>query len=118
MSEEKNLQSPIISEMEKLYPEMTKEYKKIMREQYDLFCRKMSNYGKGNIMLGGDCDNDEDRKIAIMGTTIRLNDKSNRLINMVLKSKEDVVDESIDDTFQDMINYAIISLIVKRSKWK
>ncbi len=32
MSEEKNLQSPIISEMEKLYPEMTKEYKKIMRE--------------------------------------------------------------------------------------
>jgi len=118
MSEEKIQQNPIITEMEKMYPEMTKEFKKIMREQYDLFCRKMSNYGKGNIMLGGDCENEEDRKLAIMGTTIRLNDKSNRLINMVLKNKENVVEETIDDTFQDMINYSIISLIVKRAKWK
>lgn len=118
MSEEKNVQNPVIMEMEKLYPEMTREFKKIMREQYELFCRKMNNYGKGNIMLGGDCDNEEDRKTAIMGTTIRLNDKSNRLVNMVLKNKENTVDESIDDTFQDMVNYAIISLIVRRSKWK
>jgi hypothetical protein len=118
MSEEKNQQNPVISDIEKLYPEMTKEYKKIMREQYELFCKKMNNYGKGNIMLGGDCDVEEDRKLALMGTTIRLNDKSNRLVNMILKNKENTVNESIEDTFQDMVNYSIISLIVQRAKWK
>lgn len=118
MLEEKLNKINIVLEIENLYPEMTTEFKKIFWEQYELFCNKMHNYGKGNIMLGGDCDNADDRKMALMGTTIRLNDKSNRLVNMVLKNKENTVNESVEDTFQDMVNYAIISLIVNRSKWK
>ena len=118
MSEEKLTKSTVVHSIESLYPEMTTEFKKIMREQYDLFCNKMNGYGKGNIMLGGDCENPEDRKMALMGTTIRLNDKSNRLVNLILKNKENTVNESIEDTFQDMVNYAIISLIVNRAKWK
>lgn len=118
MKEENATQMTVVQTIENAYPEMTKEFKKIMREQYELFCNKMNNYGKGNIMLGGDCDNLDDRKMALMGTTIRLNDKSNRLVNMILKNKENTANESIEDTFQDMINYATISLIVNRGKWK
>lgn len=118
MSEQNATQMTVVQMMENSYPEMTKEFKKIMKEQYELFCNKMNNYGKGNIMLGGDCDNADDRKMALMGTTIRLNDKSNRLVNMILKNKHDTANETIEDTFQDMVNYAIISLIINRAKWK
>ena len=31
------------------YSEMTTEYKKIMMEQYVMFCKKHRNYGTGNI---------------------------------------------------------------------
>ena len=30
----------VIKYMEKTYPEMTSEFKKIQREQYELFCKK------------------------------------------------------------------------------
>jgi len=104
--------------VEKHYPEMTSEFKKIQQEQYELFCCKQYNYGKGNIMLGGDIEKKEDRKMALSGLVIRLNDKLNRLMNIVLKSRKDVVDESVEDTFIDMANYSIISLLVNRIKWK
>ncbi len=107
----------IIKKMEKNNPEMTTEFKKILQQQYELFCMKMNDYGKGNIMLGGDYKNEQDIKYALMGTTIRLNDKSNRLINLILKSEKNAVSESVEDTFQDIVNYAIISLIVSRGKW-
>lgn len=108
----------IITYMEQEYPEMTSEFKRIQQEQYKLFCRKQYNYGKGNIMLGGDIDNTDDRKMALSGVVIRMNDKLNRLMNLILKNKKDVVDESVEDTFIDMANYSIISLLVNRIKWK
>ena len=37
---------------EKEYPELTQEYKKIMMEQYVLFCKKHRNYGCANINVG------------------------------------------------------------------
>jgi hypothetical protein len=114
----KNLENRINQTLEMSYPQMTDEFKKIYMEQYDLFCAKMSNYGKGNIMLGGDVSNEEDRILALKGITIRLNDKTNRLINLLLKNKENVVNESVIDTFQDIINYGIIAMIIERQKWK
>jgi hypothetical protein len=45
---------PVILEMESKYPEMTKEFKKIMRDQYETFCKKMLDYGTDNIALGKD----------------------------------------------------------------
>lgn len=89
-----------------------------MKSQYELFCKKMNNYGKGNIMLGGDINNEFDRKIAISGVVIRLNDKSNRLINLTLKGTTDSVNEPIIDAFIDMCNYSIIAQILHNEKWK
>jgi hypothetical protein len=110
--------SPIIKEMEEKCPEMTKEFKKIMRDQYELFCNKMFNYGKNNILLGGDVNDPEDRKLAINGIVIRLSDKTNRLINLTIKGKDDVVNESAVDSFKDIINYSIIAQIINNNKWK
>lgn len=108
----------VIKHMEATYPEMTGEFKKIMKEQYELFCKKQMNYGKGNIMLGGDINNDADVKTAIMGIAIRVNDKANRLITLTVKGEKDAVNEAVTDTFQDMSIYGIIAQIINNKKWK
>ena len=50
----------IVAQAENDYPETTAEYKRIMIEQYELFCRKQSNYGPGNISVGTECRSDAD----------------------------------------------------------
>ena len=42
----------VISYMEKKYPEMTSEFQKIQREQYELFLHKQHDYGPQNIAVG------------------------------------------------------------------
>ena len=62
------------------YPELSNEFKNIQEEQYELFARKMLDYGLNNITLGGDIvNNSEDKKFSLTGLTIRLTDKINRL---------------------------------------
>ena len=43
---------PVVEQMEKEWPEMTTEFKRLQREQYELFCRKQHDYGPGNISVG------------------------------------------------------------------
>jgi len=100
------------------YPEMTTEYKKIMMEQYILFCKKHRNYGTGNINVGTNLETDGDVKLALTGLWFRLNDKIQRLKNLVVLGEPDTVGEAIDDTFQDLSVYGIIAQIVKQKKFK
>ena len=100
------------------YPEMTTEYKKIMMEQYILFCKKHRNYGTGNINVGTNLETDSDVKLALTGLWFRLNDKIQRLKNLVVLGEPDTVGEAIDDTFQDLSVYGIIAQIVKQKKFK
>jgi len=116
MAEEKQL-SPAVKECQERYPETTKEFKKIMMEQYELFCRKQANYGSSNISGGSLLETDEDIKFSLTGLFFRMNDKVQRLKQLVVLSKEDTVGESVDDTFQDLSVYGIIAQIVKRKKW-
>ena len=117
MSEEKPQVNPVIKEIEEKYPEMTKEFKKIMRDQYETFCKKQSNYGPDNIALGKDLSKEEDRKLSQMGLWFRMNDKIQRLKQLVLLGKPDTVGEAIEDTYQDLSVYNIIAQIVIRGKW-
>ena len=39
----------IITMMEKEWPEMTAEFRRLQREQYELFLHKQHDYGHGNI---------------------------------------------------------------------
>jgi hypothetical protein len=111
--------SDVVRLMEERYPEMMGTFRKIQREQYELFSQKQMAYGKSNIMLGGDIGVEEDRIAAVRGITIRLNDKMQRLLNLVLKGVVNPLkNESVSDTFMDMSVYGIISLIVQRGEWK
>lgn len=102
---------------EELYPETTSEFKKILKEQYDLFCRKQLNYGPDNISGGTALRTNEDVKFSLMGLFFRMNDKVQRLKQLVVLGNDDTVGESIDDTYQDLSIYGIIAQIVKRQKW-
>ena len=100
------------------YPEMTQEYKKIMMEQYVLFCKKHRNYGTANINVGTNLDTDNDVKLALTGLWFRMHDKIQRLQQLVIIGEPDTVGESLDDTFQDLSVYGIIAQIVKEKKFK
>lgn len=117
-SDEKSREkSEAVLECEKIYPETTKEFKKILNEQYELFCKKQLNYGPENISVGTKLSNPEEIKVSLTGIWFRVNDKVQRLKQLVLLSKKDMVGESIDDSFVDMSVYGIIAQIVSRGKW-
>ena len=103
---------------ENKYPELTTEYKKIMMDQYILFCKKHRNYGCSNITVGTNLDTDDDVKLALTGLWFRMNDKIQRLKNLVVLGEPDIVGEAIDDTFQDLSVYGIIAQIVKQKKFR
>lgn len=107
----------LVSRIENEYPEMTAEFKNIMFKQYELFCMKQSNYGPGNISVGTSLQTKDDIKLSLMGLWFRINDKIQRLKQLVVLNKEDNVGESIDDTFQDLSVYGIIAQIVSNGKW-
>ena len=103
---------------EQRYPELSSEFLKIQKEQYELFSRKMISYGRGNISLGGNLENKEDKQLSLTSIWIRMIDKMNRLKNMVVKNHTNPLeDESIEDTWRDISNYALIALLVGKDKW-
>ena len=100
------------------HSELCTEYKKIMMEQYVMFCRKHRNYGTGNINVGTDLNTDNDVKLALTGLWFRLNDKIQRLRQLVVNGEPDTVGESLKDTYQDLSVYGIIAQIVQQKKFK
>lgn len=102
---------------ERVYPQATEEFKKILDEMYVTFCKKQRNYGPGNISVGTQLLTDEDVKLSLTGLWFRQNDKISRLKQLVVLGEIDEVGESISDTYQDLANYSVISEIVNRKKW-
>lgn len=107
----------VVKNIEREYPEMMREYRRIMWHQYEVFCKKQTNYGPSNISLGSDLLKPEDKKMSLIGLWFRMNDKIQRLKNLVVLGKNDVVGESELDTFQDLSVYGIIAQIVSNGKW-
>ena len=107
-----------IKDFEKSYPTLATEFKKIQEEQYDLFSRKMMDYGLGNISLGSTLEEKEDQDLSLTGIWLRCNDKINRLKNLLKRGKNYVEGEGMMDSFIDIANYGIIALLVMRNKWK
>jgi hypothetical protein len=107
----------IVEEVEKLYPETTMEFKRILFDQYELFCKKQLNYGPSNISVGSNLETEEEIKVSLTGLWFRMNDKINRLKQLVVMGGKDSVGESVQDTYQDLSVYGIIAQIVKNGKW-
>ena len=121
MSEELNFteeDNKAVECCEKNYQELTTEYKKIMMEQYIIFCKKHRNYGTGNVNVGTNLETDNDVKLSLTGLWFRINDKIQRLKQLVIQNEPDTVGESITDTFQDLSVYGIISQLVQLKKFK
>ena len=102
---------------EKTYPKTCEEFKRIMQEQYVLFCKKQKNYGPGNISVGTDLRSDGDVKLSLTGLWFRINDKIQRLKQLIILGHKDNVGESELDTYQDLSVYGIIAQIVSTKKW-
>ena len=102
---------------EQNYPQMMEEYQRIMWDQYETFCKKQRNYGPGNISVGTSLETKDDVRLSLTGLWFRINDKVQRLKQMVVLGQPDEVGESIQDTFQDLSVYGIIAQIVQNGKW-
>jgi hypothetical protein len=107
----------VVKQIETDYPEMTAEYKKIIMEQYETFCLKQSNYGPGNISVGTSLSTPDDVKLSLTGLWFRMNDKIQRLKQLIVLGKQDNVGEAVEDTFQDLSVYGVICQLVNRGKW-
>tara|TARA_B100000902_G_scaffold396345_1_gene457101 strand:- start:1569 stop:1943 length:375 start_codon:yes stop_codon:yes gene_type:complete len=105
------------SVLEKAYPEMIAEFKKIQKEQFNLFCKKQHDYGPGNISVGTQLETDKEVKLSLTGLWFRMNDKIQRLKTMLLDGRKAAVEESMEDAYLDVSNYGIMATIVSRGKW-
>ena len=102
--------------IEEEYPETAKSFKEIQKEQYELFCKKQMDYGPKNISVGTDLRTDEDVKLSLTGLWFRINDKIERLKQLVVLDKA-AQNEPMIDAFSDLSVYGIIAQIVHRKKW-
>ena len=103
--------------IEQTYPETAQEFKRLQNEQYELFCRKQMDYGPSNIAMGTSLGTDEEKRLSLIGLIVRINDKVQRLINLVVKNNRNAQNEPTIDAFKDLSCYGIIAQIVKNGKW-
>ena len=103
--------------IEKHYPETAKEFQKLQFEQWALFCKKQMDYGPSNIAMGTDLTTKEQRRLSKIGLIVRINDKVQRLINLVINNNREAQNEPTIDAFKDLACYGIIAQIVDSGKW-
>ena len=89
----------VVEQMEKEWPEMTAEFKKLQKQQYELFLHKQHDYGPGNISVGTMLQTREEVKLLMHGR------------------ESAVKDEPLEDAYLDVSNYGIMATIVSRGKW-
>ena len=116
-SEDKMDQVDAMNYIEKEYPETAKEFHKIQFEQWSTFCKKQMDYGPSNIAMGTALKTKEDRRLSLIGLIVRINDKVQRLMNLVVKHNRDAQNEPVMDAFKDLSVYGIIAQIVDNGKW-
>jgi len=81
----------------------------IYNEAWELLVKKQLDYGPKNIANapGG----------ALNGLLVRMHDKIARLNHLIYEVKDTPQNESIEDSFVDLLNYSAIALMVLRGKW-
>ena len=108
----------VVTLMEQEWPLMTAEFRKLQREQYELFLHKQHDYGPGNISVGTQLQTKEEIHLSLTGLWFRMNDKIQRLKNLLMSGRKNAVEnEPMEDAFLDIANYGIMATIVKNGKW-
>ena len=110
--------SDIVTMMEKEWPEMTAEFRRLQREQYELFLHKQHDYGPQNIAVGTALKNDEDKRLSLMGIWFRINDKVERIKTLIMRGDDgSLEDEGLVDSYSDISNYGVMAQVVASGKW-
>tara|TARA_B100001123_G_C15336536_1_gene1033034 strand:- start:2159 stop:2545 length:387 start_codon:yes stop_codon:yes gene_type:complete len=113
-----NGKTSAVDVIETAYPQMTEEFKRLQKEQYELFCRKQHDYGPGNISVGTQLQTEDEVNLSLTGLWFRMNDKIQRLKTLLMSGRSAAVsDEPIEDAYLDVSNYGIMATIVKNGKW-
>ena len=112
-----NTENDAIKYIEEKYPETAQEFQKLQFEQYALFCKKQMDYGPSNIAMGTDLATKEQKRLSKIGLIVRINDKVQRLINLVINNNREAQNEPTVDAFKDLACYGIIAQIVESGKW-
>ena len=113
-----NEDKTIVQQMEEEWPQMTSEFRRLQREQYELFLHKQHDYGPGNISVGTQLQTPEEVKLSLTGLWFRMNDKLQRVKTLLMGDRTNAVKgEPLEDAFLDVSNYGIMATIVKNGKW-
>ena len=102
---------------EERYPITTEAFKVQQKRDYDIFCKKQMDYGPGNIAMGTPLVTDEDRLFSLGAINIRVNDKVQRLLNLVNRHNRAPQNESILDAYMDLSVYGVIARLVQLGDW-
>ena len=108
----------VVQQMEEEWPQMTAEFRRLQREQYELFLHKQHDYGPGNIAVGTHLQTQDEIHLSLTGLWFRMNDKLQREKTLLMNNRESAVKyEPLEDAFLDVSNYGIMATIVKNGKW-
>lgn len=82
-------------------------------EQHKVICEQLNSIYQSKNHDYGDSFDKTFQSLGVISALTRITDKYNRAVSLCTKSKFDqkVMDESIEDTFMDMANYCIMTLI-------
>jgi HSP90 family molecular chaperone len=107
----------LVKQMEEQFPKMTDNFKKLLEDEYLTFLTKQNDYGPSNISMNTQLRNEDEVRMSLAGVVTRMNDKMSRIINLIIKSKDQPKNEPIEDSFKDISVYAKIARIVKAGNW-
>lgn len=68
--------------------------------------RKQQDYGSLNLT-----------KFGTFGVVVRMNDKLERVVNLIKKADAVANNEPLADSFLDLANYALIAYVMQTAKW-
>ena len=99
------------------YPKTVNTFINTTGEMLKLFVKKQTDYGPTNVGMGlAQVKEDEDIQKSLLGLSVRMNDKVQRLMNLTFNQQKPN-NESIEDNLLDIANYAVMALIVKKGHW-
>ena len=110
-TKKKSAEDKVVNHMMDTYPTVMTGVKNHMNESFRLFAKKQMDYGLGNIAMNGN------KELALLGILIRLNDKVQRGLNILMNNQEPN-NESLEDTGFDITNYGAIFNTVLKDEWK
>ena len=82
-------------------------FETIINECIEIYKKKNSDYGNSATKTY--------EQFGDISYATRINDKINRINSLIITNKQEIKDESIDDTIMDLANYAILWLVDRKN---